>query len=51
VFYENRVSIVSEAGCKLAHDPGALLDFAQQQSATIGGDGPAIKPGSNLAMF
>jgi len=51
VLNEIRIPVVPEAGCKLAHDPDTLLDLAQQQAATLGGDGSAVELGPNLPML
>jgi len=50
VFNEIGIPVVPEAGRKLAHDPDALLDFSQQESAAFSGDSPTIELGSNLAV-
>jgi len=39
VFNKIRIPVIPEAGRKLAHDPDALLDLAQQQPTAFGGDG------------
>jgi len=51
VFNEIWIPVVPEAGRKLAHDPDALLDLSQQQSAALGSDGPAVELSPNLSML
>jgi hypothetical protein len=40
--------MVGEAGRKPLHDPGSLLDLAQQQPAAVARDRPTVKASPNF---
>jgi hypothetical protein len=43
VFHQFRIPIVRKAAGELADDASLLLDFAQQQTPTVTGNGSAVK--------